>query len=64
MNDYYKTCKFPKQALKKKKRLTVSNKTYEKVFKACKGQCVLCGTSQWLELHHILRQEQGLNRQL
>ena len=53
MNDYYKTCKFPKPSLKKKSRVTVSNKTYDMVFKACKGQCVLCGAKNNLQAHHI-----------
>lgn len=54
MNDYYKTCAFPKPQNKKKKRITVSDKTYYKVFNACKGTCVLCGSKQSLELHHVL----------
>jgi len=54
MNDYYKNCKFPKPTTKKHKRLQVSNETYTQVFEACNGMCVLCGTKQNLELHHIL----------
>ena len=53
MNDYYKTCAFPKPQNKKKKRITVSDKTYYKVFNACKGTCVLCGSKHTLQAHHI-----------
>lgn len=52
--EYYLKCKFPKQAVKKKKREVVTDRTYYKVFTACKGTCVLCGARQNLELHHIL----------
>lgn len=31
----------------------VSKETYEKVYNACEGRCVLCGRMAWLELHHI-----------
>lgn len=31
----------------------VSKETYKKVFDACNGMCVLCGSTYWLELHHI-----------
>lgn len=31
----------------------VSKETYEKVFKACQGMCVLCGKKVGLELHHV-----------
>lgn len=55
MNDYYKTCAYPKQQSKKKKRETVTDRTYYKVFTACNGTCMLCGTKQGLELHHVLR---------
>ena len=51
----YSNMMFPKGskiALKPKKE-TVSKDTYLKVFKACKGKCVLCGTARNLELHHI-----------
>ena len=54
MNDYYKKCAFPKPQAKKHQRARVSTETYDKVFNACKGRCVLCGTTQLLELHHIL----------
>ncbi len=30
----------------------VSKETYEEVYKACQGMCVLCGKTQGLELHH------------
>ena len=60
MNDYYKTCKFAKPSLKKRKRATVSKDTYQKVFEACKGKCVLCGTTQNLELHHIMGRGKNL----
>lgn len=51
----YSLFKFPKgsKATKKKRKTHVSKITYEEVFKACKGKCVLCGTTQNLELHHI-----------
>ena len=29
--------------------------TYEKVYKTCRGMCVLCGSMNWLELHHVMR---------
>lgn len=32
----------------------VSKKTYEKVMQACHEQCVLCGRSYPLQLHHCL----------
>lgn len=52
--DYSKMA-FPKgsKMTKNKKKESVSKITYEKVFKACKGKCVLCGGTQSLELHHI-----------
>lgn len=52
--DYSKMA-FPKgqkQVLNRKKE-TVSKNTYQKVFEACKGKCVLCGTRKDLQLHHI-----------
>ena len=58
--EYYLKCAYPKQAVKKKKRETVKDVTYYKVFTACKGTCVLCGTKQNLELHHILRRGKDL----
>jgi len=36
-----------------KKRVTVSKKTYEQVYERCNGLCAICGTSQYLEYHHI-----------
>lgn len=53
MNEYYKHCKFPKTGPKKKERPRVSKETYQKVFKACNGKCVLCGSTRNLHLHHI-----------
>lgn len=52
MNEYYKHCAFPKPTMKKHKRAVVSEKTYYKVYKACKGQCVLCGGKD-IQAHHI-----------
>ena len=62
MNEYYKTCKFPKPSTKKHKRLTVSKDTYQKVYKACGGKCVLMdGTCNGgLELHHIMRKAERI----
>lgn len=37
-----------------KKRIFVKPEVYDKVFKRDKGVCQLCGTSQNLQLHHIL----------
>jgi 5-methylcytosine-specific restriction endonuclease McrA len=54
VNDYYKNCAFPKPISKKHKRAIVSQETYNKVFNACNGSCVLCKTTKNLELHHIL----------
>ena len=36
-----------------KKRVTVSKKTYNEVFNRCNGKCAICGTSQYLEYHHV-----------
>lgn len=36
-----------------KKRVTVSKKTYDEVYKRCNGRCAICGTTQYLEYHHI-----------
>lgn len=58
--DYYTKCAYPKQAVKKKKREVVTDRTYYKTFTACKGTCVLCGTKQNLELHHILGRGKNL----
>lgn len=31
----------------------VSKETYEKVYNACDGKCVLCGKTRGLQAHHI-----------
>ena len=49
----YSWAKFSKEPTKKHRRLVVSKDTYQEVFEACKGKCVLCGTNKELELHHI-----------
>ena len=36
-----------------KKRITVSNKTYEEVYEKCNGICSICGTNKNLYFHHI-----------
>lgn len=36
-----------------KKRITVTEETYNKVLKRDKGKCRLCGTNKNLHLHHI-----------
>lgn len=36
-----------------KKRITVSKTTYNQVFQECDGKCVLCGTTETLQYHHI-----------
>ena len=36
-----------------KKRKIVSQKTYNEVYERSKGLCAICGTSQYLEYHHI-----------
>jgi len=38
----------------------VSRETYDKVFKACEGMCVLCGRKVGLECHHILGRGKNL----
>ena len=35
------------------KRYKTSKDTYDRVFEACQGMCVLCNTTQNLELHHV-----------
>ena len=40
----------------------VSKETYEKVMKACREQCVLCGRTYPLQLHHVMRKGKVLNR--
>lgn len=37
-----------------KKRVTVSNTTYNQVYEDCNGRCALCFTTQNLQYHHIL----------
>ena len=37
-----------------KKRKYVSQKTYDKTYEDCRGQCQVCYTIKNLELHHIL----------
>lgn len=53
-NKTYSTLK-TKKPIKKvsKKRITVSKKTYNEVYERCNGVCAICGTSQYLEYHHI-----------
>ena len=53
-NKTYSTLK-AKTPIKKvsKKRITVSKKTYNEVYERCNGVCAICGTSQYLEYHHI-----------
>jgi 5-methylcytosine-specific restriction endonuclease McrA len=60
MNEYYKTCAFPKPMKKKHRTPTVSDKTYYKVFNTCKGKCVLCGKQTQLQLHHVLSRGRNL----
>lgn len=48
----YKITKPIKKA--SKKRLYVSNETYNEVFVRDKGRCRLCGSTTILHLHHIL----------
>jgi 5-methylcytosine-specific restriction endonuclease McrA len=63
-SDYYTTCKFAKKPIKKAKRETVNKDTYQKVFEACKGKCVLCGTTQQLQLHHIYSRGKDLTNKV
>jgi len=37
-----------------KKRIFVTEETYQKVFERDNGKCQLCGTNKELQLHHIL----------
>jgi len=60
MNDYYKNCAFPKPKAHKKRRETVSDETYKKVWQACDGSCVICGIKQDLQLHHVLGRGKNL----
>ena len=43
----------PKIKAKKKRRETVTDKTYYAVFTRDEGKCQICGAMQELELHHI-----------
>ncbi len=61
MNEYYKSCAFPKPSSKNHKRPSVSDKTYYKVWNACEGTCVLCGIKQDLQLHHVKRKRKEFN---
>jgi hypothetical protein len=45
------------------KRITVTEETYNKVFKRDKGKCRLCSTSLNLHLHHIMRERKRFNKQ-
>lgn len=38
----------------------VSKETYEKVYNACQGMCVLCSAKQGLQLHHIDGRGKGM----
>lgn len=62
MNNYYRTCKFAKPELKKKEKEKVSPETYNIVFEACKGKCVLMDKDckGRLHLHHIRGRGKGL----
>ena len=44
------------------KRIFVTEETYKKVYERDKGICQLCGTSQNLQLHHIVYRSE--NKQL
>ncbi len=52
LNKEYKKAKPIKKL--SKKRLCVSNDTYNKVFVRDKGRCRLCGSVENLHLHHIM----------
>ena len=56
----YGLFKFAKNTPKKTRKESVSKKTYQEVFEACKGMCVLCGTPYNLQLHHINGRGKGL----
>lgn len=55
----YENCNLTQPRAKKpirkisKKRITVSEKTYDEVIRRDNGICQLCATNQNLELHHI-----------
>ncbi len=53
-NKAYSTLKAKKPINKvSKKRVTVSKETYNIVLERCNGRCAICGTTQYLEYHHI-----------
>lgn len=37
-----------------KHKIKVSEETYQKVYERDKGICQLCGSSNWIEAHHVL----------
>jgi len=43
-----------KSPVKSKKRITVSKETYNIVIQRDNYSCRLCGSTNWLQLHHIL----------
>ena len=45
-----------------KKRITVTQDTYNKVMQRDNYRCRLCGTSLNLQLHHIMRKRKRLNK--
>lgn len=47
-----------------KKRIFVKPEIYDQVFKRDKGKCQLCGTSQNLQLHHILGRGKDLTNDI
>lgn len=49
----YSNFKFPKIKTPKKKTRRVSKTTYNEVLKKCKKRCVMCGSTQNVQLHHI-----------
>lgn len=51
-NKEYKKAKPIKKVSKKRK--TVSEETYDIVFKRCNGRCQICGTTENLSYHHVL----------
>jgi len=60
MNDYF--IPVPKIKIKKHKRETVTDKTYNAVFERDKGRCRICGTSYNLELHHIVYRSEAKDK--
>ena len=53
-----KEYKKPTKSHKSKKRITVSKQTYNSVIQRDNYSCRLCGSTNWLELHHILYRSQ------